>query len=196
MRFALLNLLWIAFTLLGFIIVGFFPSTMAMFTMVRKWLTGHTDLPVFQTFWNTYKTEFLKSNILGVLLLAISSIIYLEHTVITNSSHLLLQISKYPFFLLVMVFSFVLLYSFPVYVHYNITFFQVIKNSFLIMLINPINNIIMILGLVLFYYIGQILPPLLILFGGSVSGFIIMWACLQSFRQIERKKQALTITQK
>ncbi|WP_235864133.1 YesL family protein [Sutcliffiella halmapala] len=196
MRFAFLNLLWIVFTLLGFIIGGFFPSTIAMFTIIRKWIIGHSDLPVLHTFWTTYKKEWLKSNLLGVLLLAASSIIYLEYTVINNSTHSFLQLSKYPFFLLVILFTFLLLYSIPVYVHYNITILQVFKNSVLIMLINPLNNIVMILGLVLVYYIGQILPALPILFGGSVSAFIIMWTCIQSFKHIERKKDALATIKK
>lgn len=54
-RFAYLNLLWIAFSLVGLGVVGFFPATAAMFAVVRKWVHGEKDIPVFQVFGKTIK---------------------------------------------------------------------------------------------------------------------------------------------
>ncbi len=63
MRMAYVNLLWVAFSLLGLGIFGFFPATAAMFVVIRKWLSSEQDIPVFKTFWNAFKTEFIKINI-------------------------------------------------------------------------------------------------------------------------------------
>lgn len=62
MRLVYLNLLWIAFSLLGIVLFGFFPATAAMFSVVRKWIMGETDVRVFKEFWQTYRKEFWKSN--------------------------------------------------------------------------------------------------------------------------------------
>lgn len=194
MRLAFVNILWISFSFLGLIILGTAPSTVAMFTVIRKWIMGQSDIPIFKTFWTTYKNEWLKSNFLGLLLFGIGIFIYIENSIINSTNSPLVQISKYPFFLLVLLFFLVLMYIFPTYVHYNVNLFQTIKNSFLIMLINPFYNIVMILALVLLYYIGLILPPLMLFFGGSAAGFVIMWACYQSFTAIDRKKEKLKST--
>lgn len=189
MRFAFVNLLWIAFSFLGLIIVGFFPATTAMFTVVRKWIMGQIDIPIFQTFWTTYKSEWMKSNLLGGLLLGIGSFIYFEFTIINSSEHTILQLSKYPLLLSVIIFCFLLLYAFPTYVHFHVNLFQVIKNSISLMLVNPYYNIVMILALFVIYLIANILPPLLIFFGGSASAYVIMWCCYQCLINIHRKKE-------
>lgn len=192
MRFAFVNVLWIGFTCLGFIILGFFPSTMAMFSVVRKWIMGESDIPVFKTFWNTFKSEWTKSNILGGLLAGMTILILIDLFVIKqHTSELLLQWSKYPLFLLVVIFAMLLFYVFPTYVHYDIPLLQVLKNSFLIMLLNPFYNLVMIVSLVLLFFVGRLSPPLIIIFGGSGSAFIIMWSCYQSFLNIQRKKEAI-----
>ncbi len=49
-KFAYLNLLWIAFSLLGLGLFGLFPATAAMFAVVRKWINGEKDIPVFHVF--------------------------------------------------------------------------------------------------------------------------------------------------
>src|SRR5699024_1499262 len=72
-KFAYVNLLWFVFTLAGGIILGFYPATVAMFAMVRDWLRGKSDLPVLKTYWNYYKTDFFKSNLLGLIFLYLHS---------------------------------------------------------------------------------------------------------------------------
>ena len=61
MKIAWLNGIWVLFTLGGGIVFGWAPSTAAMFTVVRKWLLGRPDAPLFKTFYQTYKKEFFKA---------------------------------------------------------------------------------------------------------------------------------------
>ncbi|OIJ17673.1 hypothetical protein BKP37_02845 [Anaerobacillus alkalilacustris] len=194
MRLAYVNILWIAFSFVGLLVSGVFPATIAMFSVVRKWLMDQPDTPIFKTFWQSYKKEFFKGNVIGWIFVAIGYVLYIQNYVIMFSNDPLIQISKYAFFLLVLLFSLVALYLFPTYVHYNVRLYQVVKNSFLIVIINPINNIIMILGLVLFYYIFLIIPQLAVFFGGSVIAYIIMWSCYQSFLNIDKKKKGRLVS--
>ncbi|SEN84882.1 Uncharacterized membrane protein YesL [Mesobacillus persicus] len=188
MRFALVNLLWFLFSLLGLVLLGFFPATTAMFAVIRKWIMGRSDISIFETFWHTYRKEWLRSNLFGAILLVIGFLIYFDLNIVYHSSDPLLQWSKYPLLILVISFSLALLYAFPSFVHYNVSLFNVLKNAFLIMLINPVYNVIMLLGLALIYLMANILPPFSIFFGGSAIAFVIMWSCYQSFLTIDRKK--------
>lgn len=71
MRFAYVNILWIAFTLIGLVFLGFFPATASLFAVVRKWIQGNNEVPIFSFFWTNYKSSFLKSNILGISIVII-----------------------------------------------------------------------------------------------------------------------------
>jgi uncharacterized membrane protein YesL len=191
MRFAWVQLLWVGFSLLGMILLGFFPSTIAMFTVVRKWVMGQSDVPILKTFWGTFKAEWVKSNLFGLLLTFFGILIWVDLTLVYHSTDSFMQWSKYPMLLLVITFSLILLYAFPSYVHYNVNLLNVLKNSLFIMLVNPFYNVVMVIGLMVIFLIGNLLPPLFVFFGGSAVAFVIMWACYQSFLSIDRKKAKL-----
>lgn len=188
MRLAFVNFLWIGFSLLGIVLFGFFPSTVAMFAVIRKWILGQSDIPILKTFWNTYKSEWIRSNGLGGILVGIGFFIYFEFSIINQATQPLLQWSKYPLFLLVLLFSLVILYVFPIYVHYDVSLFQVLKNALFIMLLNPMYTAVIVLSLALMYFLVNILPALAVFFGGSASAVVIMWSCNQGIIQVERKR--------
>jgi uncharacterized membrane protein YesL len=188
-KLAYVNLLWIGFSLLALGIFGFFPATIAMFSLIRKWLIGETDVSVFHTFWNTYKKEFIKSNGLGLIILIIAGLIVLDLVFMKNNGSSFTSIIHIPLYLFIFTCVMTVFYLFPVYVHYDIRFFEMIKNSFLIMLINPLSNLVMISGVVAVYFIGKTIPGIVFFFGGSMTAMIIMAACYATFNKIEQKKQ-------
>lgn len=61
-RLAYLNLLWLIFISVGLVIFGVAPSTVAMFTIIRKWIQGEREMPIFSTFIEIFKREFWTSN--------------------------------------------------------------------------------------------------------------------------------------
>ncbi len=73
-----LNLLWIVFTLTGGILLGFGPSTVALYTVLRRWMMGEGDRPVFQLFWRAYRLNFLKANGLTFVLIVLGSMLYIN----------------------------------------------------------------------------------------------------------------------
>lgn len=60
---ALLNLAWIAFTLLGGVVFGFAPSTVAASALVRRRVRGDLVRPL-TAFWGVYRAEFFRANVL------------------------------------------------------------------------------------------------------------------------------------
>ncbi|THE12499.1 DUF624 domain-containing protein [Bacillus timonensis] len=183
-KFAYINLLWLGFSLVGLIVLGFFPATMAMFAVVRKWLMGKTDVPVFHTFWSTYKAEFLKSNGLGLIIVIVGSLVILDLMFVKNLS--VIQIPIYLFMFLVVL---TLLYVFPVFVHYELKIVHIIKNAFLLMLINPLENLVMIVSLVTVFFVVKYIPGLGFFFGGSLTAAIIMSVCIRAFKKMEKKQE-------
>lgn len=183
-RFAYVNILWISFSLLGLVVFGISPATVAMFTIIRKWIMGESDIPVFQTFWKSYKKEFLRSNGVGIVIALSAYIIYIDLNYIQLDS-----IIQIPLYLIIFAIIMTLLYIFPVYVHYNVTFFQLFKNAFFIMMVNPLSSVMMLIGFVALFFVMKFLPALLFFFGGSLSAGIIMSSCYLAFQKIEKKLQ-------
>lgn len=187
-RFAFVNLLWILFTLLGGIIFGLYPSTIAMFTIIREWLKGKHDIPVFTSFWNFYKREFINSNKLGIMITFVMAIIGIDFSFIQSiqdESYLWLSIPLFSFMFLFLIYLF---YLFPAFVHYDLKLFPLMKNAFLIMLIHPLHSLLMLVCLVSIYLMMSLAPALYFIFGASTYAFITMWLSYHAFQRVERKK--------
>ncbi|MFD2044804.1 YesL family protein [Ornithinibacillus salinisoli] len=189
-RFAYVNLLWVLFSLVGGIIFGFFPSTIAMFAIVRDWLRGKPDLPIFKTYWNYFKSEFVKSNQLGIFITIMLILVGLDLFYIQANLNNLLSWTSIPLFSFILLFLLLLFYIFPTYVHYDLKVARLLKNAFLIMLISPIHSLLIILCLVFVYFIMTAIPALFFIFGSITYAFITMWLCLHAFQKIQRKQES------
>ncbi|MGD6969090.1 YesL family protein [Rossellomorea vietnamensis] len=188
-KFAFLNFLWIAFSLLGVILFGLLPSTVALFTVLRKWMMGETEFPLLPLFWNTYKAEFFKSNLLGGIFFLLGGLMYLNLEFMNANENQGLQVVHIPLYLIILAISMTVLYTIPVYVHYNIGLLQVFKNAFLIMLLNPLPNLMILVGTASTLFVMNALPALLLFFGASFTGAIIMAASYLAFQKIEKKQK-------
>lgn len=186
-RFAYLNLLWVVFTLAGAVLLGLFPATTAMFSVCRKWMRGQTDVPVFRTFWDYYRKDFVKSNVMGLLVWLLGALIAADvfYLLALDAAHLTwISIPLFAFMLLVLLFLF---YLFPTFVHFDIKATQVLKNAFLIMLIHPLHSLLILLCLVPLFLIMQAFPALAFIFGASTYAFITMWISLNAFNKTAAK---------
>lgn len=190
MRFAFLQVLWVFFTIIGFVILGFFPATIAMFATVRAWLQGNTELPVFQTFWQYFKSEFLQGNLFGIFVWMMIGMICLDFYFIYvtfNSNITWFHIPLAATILFIFLFLF---YLFPVYVHYNVSLLHVFKHTLIILFVNPFIDFMMIISLIAFLLIIKMFPALAFIFGGSAYAFITMWLSLKAFQHIQKKQAA------
>ncbi|GAA0310063.1 putative membrane protein YesL [Gracilibacillus halotolerans] len=190
-RFAYVNLLWIAFTILGLGVFGLFPATVAMFAIIRKWLRGDVDLPVFKTFWELFKKDFWKANGIGLIFAVISYLFWINLQFMQLNDSTFAQWAKIPLYFGMLVIALTLLYVIPAFVHYEAKMKDIWKNAFLVMLIHPFHNVLMILGIVVSTYIMFSLSGLLFFFGASFLGFIIMGTCYHAFMKIAEKQEAL-----
>ncbi|MEN2769015.1 YesL family protein [Ornithinibacillus xuwenensis] len=189
-KFAYVNVLWIFFTLVGGILFGLFPSTTAMFAITRDWLRGKTDIPIFHSYWSYYKREFMNSNKLGIVIALMIVLIVVDFAYIQSIMNHDFPWIAVPLFASMLLFLLFMFYLFPAFVHYDISILPLLKNAFLIMLINPIHSFFILLCLVSIYFVMRFIPALFFIFGGSVYAFITMWLALHAFQKISRKKAA------
>ncbi|MED2974408.1 DUF624 domain-containing protein [Fictibacillus sp. B-59209] len=187
MRIAYLNILWLAFTLAGFVLFGLFPSTIAMYTVTRKWVQGNTDIKLFHLFWQTYRKELFKSQKIGLVLMAALLLFVLDYKFYMNQTSTALVYAKIIWFACVVLFGTFNLYFFPVYVHYQCKPLQYIKNVFLIAVMFPLHSFLLWCGalfILLFIYNFQ---GLSLFFSSSVLAFWITLVTHNVFSKINVK---------
>ncbi|BAI86518.1 hypothetical protein Bsub01_01138 [Bacillus subtilis] len=76
------------------------------------------NVPVLKTFWQEYKGEFFRSNLLGAVLALIGVIIYIDLAFI-YPSHSLLHILRFAIMIFGFLFVSMLFYVFPLLVHFD-----------------------------------------------------------------------------
>lgn len=62
MRLAILNLLWITFTLMGGVVFGIFPASASCVALLKEWMAERRPHPVSFS-WKIYKRSFLSANV-------------------------------------------------------------------------------------------------------------------------------------
>jgi len=185
-RLMYVNILWILFTIVGLGVVGFYPSTTAMFAVIRKWVLGDRDIPVFKTFWSNYKREFVKSNILGIFISIFAFIMYSSLNIISSVTIPSLKVLYIPNGLVTLLFLLTVLYIFPVFVHYDVKLTKVAKNAFIIMTINPISTFCMVVLTGFLLFIIYKIPGLIPFFSGSIIAFLLMFLSNYAFNRASR----------
>ncbi|MBS4208345.1 YesL family protein [Bacillus sp. FJAT-50079] len=186
-KLAYVNLLWIGGMFAGFVLFGIYPATTAMFAVVRKWAMGELDTPIFKTFFSSYKKEFFKSNILGIIITSFSLVLYIDYYFIKTMS---LQILFIPFWIFVLLFICTLFYLFPMFVHYEMKLRDVIKNSFFVMIMNPISTVMMLVASGGILFLLSFAPPLLIICSGNILALIVMKPAYNAFKKMNKGKSA------
>ncbi|MRH42791.1 DUF624 domain-containing protein [Aquibacillus halophilus] len=191
MWIAYINLLWVGFSLLGLIVLGVFPATVAGFTVIRGLLMKNTDTPIIKTFFRTYKNEFFKSNAIGFIFVVVGYILYLDFVFIGNINGLLFYVLQIGLVFVSLVYLIALLYIMPVYVHFDLNFTRYFKQAIQIGIFSPLMTIAMVLGLFIVYFLITLIPGLIPLFAFGASAFVIMACGLFAFHRLENKQRLL-----
>ncbi|KHF40224.1 YesL family protein [Halalkalibacter okhensis] len=187
-RLAYINILWIMFTLMGLVIFGFMPATVAMFAVTRKWINGSGDFPLFRTFWGYYKSEIVKSNVFGVFFVFIGYILYMNFILVPEQV-LWMTVLRYIFLVISIVYLITLLTFFPTYVQLNLKGTNYLKTSLLLGLAYPQYVVLMVAGIVGIQWVMMFLPGLIPFFAASLICYVLTWVMNIVFKNVEKKNQ-------
>ncbi|ESU73067.1 hypothetical protein T260_04715 [Geobacillus thermopakistaniensis] len=190
-RLAYINIIWVGFTIIGLGILGVAPSTVALFTIVRKWLLFRDEgVPVFKTFARTYKQEFWRANGIGFLFMAIAYILYIDVLYIDHVPAPWQLPFSVVLFVIMIFYGVTLLYVFPIYVHYELRFWQYVKYAFVIGIANPFMTLAMIVSIGILLVVLLYVPGLIPFFSVSLFAMIVMGSALRVFRKVEERQTA------
>ncbi|MDQ1909787.1 DUF624 domain-containing protein [Paenibacillus sp. GD4] len=216
MRLSVINVLWIIcgipFFLLGLILLQaqtteqilqtfllmaivapffLFPSTAAMFTVARKWLTGEEDAPLFKTFFRGYKENYVQAMLGGLIYVLLGVILYTNFKFYGTQAGafgvLRFLVISLTGLLFISVFHF-----FSILSHLHMKIWQIIKNALLITIGNPVRSISMLVlnGVIMYFSFTQF-TFLIPFFMGSLVAVVSFWHFNLIFGKLQEKQQQL-----
>ncbi|MFC5470008.1 YesL family protein [Cohnella suwonensis] len=144
-----------------------FPSTSAMFSLARKWVLGDTDVPLFKTFFRSYKQNYVQAMIGGVFYALLFAIMIIDFQVYLKQMNGF-AIIAYLFIALMVLLLVSLLHFFSLLSHFHMKTIQLLKNALILTIGRPIRSLMMAVGTVAILFIS--LPKQL---GGMNFTFLI-----------------------
>lgn len=73
-KLIVVNTLFIGFNIIGVGVLSFMPALIAMFVIVQT-IQKEEEYPLLKSFWNVFKKEYLKSQVVFIILLLIGGIL-------------------------------------------------------------------------------------------------------------------------
>ncbi|WP_166242414.1 YesL family protein [Paenibacillus turpanensis] len=168
-----------------------FPATSAMFVVVRKWVTGNEDVPLFKTYFRGYKENYVASMLGGIIYVVLSVIMVINYRFYIGQEGTLEYLSIL-FVALGVVLMASLFTFFCIQVHLHMKLLHVLKNSILLTVGQPIRTIMTILtnGFILYLSFFQF-TFLIPFFMGTLIAYTTFWQFNIGFTKITEKIQAL-----
>ena len=178
--FFLLNLMWLVACLP---VVTIFPSTAAMFGVVRDWVRKKEG-SLTRTFVARFRENFGQSLLIGVIWTVFGVALVLDFLVANQLSYWPGVVMKSVLVLASSVYAFGSVFLFPVMVHYDTDWKTVIKNS-LLLSIGRLPTTVVCLVIVVVTAGLTVVFPFLVIITGSVTAYFVYRLCDREFRKID-----------
>lgn len=168
-----------------------FPSTAAMFSVARKWLTGEEDAPLFKTFFRGYKENFVQAMLGGFIYTLLGVILYTNFKYYGSQSGSL-GVLRFLVLTLTVLISVSFFHFFSILSHLHMKLFQIFKNAVLISIGHPIRSLTMIIcnGFIIYISFSQF-TFLIPFFMGSLIAVTTFWHFNLIFGKLQSKQQEL-----
>lgn len=187
MMIAYLNVLWIMFTLLGGVILGIHPATTALFTGLKRWREEGLDQVTFQHFKKDFKQSFKGSNVLGIFITVLVALLLFNGMLVYTNKEVIHPALIVVYMISMLLATVLLLYVYPVYIHYKMPAKTTITYALIIGMAHPFVTILLVIMTLLFGIVIYSTAGLSIFFGVSVIAFFIMKFSLKVFNKLEEK---------
>lgn len=216
MRFSVINVLWVIFSVPFFYLLLVFaftpnmtadmvkqmlillgiispftliPATAAMFSVARKWVMGDVDVPLFKTFVKGYKENYKQSMLGGILFLLISTVLFVNFKFYGTREGALNWLSQ-----VFIVFQFIVLAAFlnflSLSVHFHLKLLQAIKNAFIITIGQPLTTFSFLAANAIIFIVSFKFTFLIPFFTGSLCAFATLWFFYKGIQRIQLKAEA------
>ncbi len=178
--FFLLNLMWLVACVP---VVTVFPSTAAMFGVVRDW-SREKEGGLVRAFISRFRENFAQSLLVGVLWTLFGVALVLDFFVANRLSFVPEVVMKSLLVLATVLYASASVFLFPVMVHYEMGWKALVKNSLLFSIARLPTTAACLLFVAAMTVLTATLP-ILILITGSVSAYVVYGLCAREFAKLD-----------
>lgn len=174
-----------------------FPSTSAMFSLARKWIIGEEDVPLFKTFFISYKQNYVQSMLGGIIYSIILIIIIVNYKFYTGLENYA-QILSVLFIMFLVIVCISVFNFFCVLSHLHMKTLALIKNAIFLTIGKPFTSLTMMITNVIIIYICLFHFNLFLafFFMGSLVAYMSFFHFHRMFQNIQDKQQELADKEK
>lgn len=169
-----------------------FPSTSAMFSLARKWLTGDEDAPLFKTFFINYRRNYVQSMLAGILYMIIFITLFVNYQFYMGLENNFQLIA--PLFLAFMLVASISVFNFfSLQSHLHMKTIALLKNALLLTIGKPITSILIVVTNVSIIYISFSFfnAFLAFFFMGSLVAYMTFFHFQRMFQKIQDKQEEM-----
>ena len=174
-----LNLLWIAFTMLGLGVFGAGPATAAAQIVVRKRAAG--DAAPLRSFASAYVRNFFRSNLLFLPVLAVAAALVLNWNYFSHGGGVLPQFMAVGIFVAAIFLAGAACYVFPMYARYELPLPQYLLMSSRFAVRHLAGTVILLFVSAAVVYASSCLPGLIPFFSIGAWLYLTGWLCDRFF---------------
>lgn len=178
--FFLLNLLWLLACLP---VITIFPSTAAMFGVVRDW-AREKEAGVFGAFVLRFRQNFRQSMAVGILWTLFGGALFLDFLIANELSAGAQVVMRSLLVLVSILYALTSVFLFPVMVHYDTGWTAVPKNA-LLLAVGRLPITLLCLATVVAAAALTFFAPLLLLVTPSLTAYAVYRLCDREFRKID-----------
>ena len=175
-----LNVLWIAFTLLGFGIFGAGPATAAAQIAVRKRAAGDA-VPLLRGFASAYFRNFLRADALALPVMAAAAALVLNWNYFSGGRGVLAQFMAVGILVAAIFLAGAVCYVFPMYARYELPLFQYLLMSSRFAVRHLAGTVILLFVSAAVLYASSCLPGLVPFFSIGAWLYLTGWLCDRFF---------------
>lgn len=192
MNLMVLNILWIVHTLLGGIILGIGPSTLALFAMVRK-IHQYGSVP-YRKYFEFFKQYFKLGNQWLWLLITLGYFLTVQYRFLSINDHsqgLSGQVAFYLTIVLIFIVLNIVIVTPAILVHFELTFKQVLKWAIHLLAFHPYLLFFSIILCLINIFSMNVLPAIYFFIGITTNAMIIYKVVSAVFKQYEKNKEVI-----
>lgn len=168
-----------------------FPSTAAMFFVVRKWVMGEEDVPLLKTFFRGFMENY-KQSMIGAFFYLLISVVAIVNYRFYTGMHNIAQVFSFLFIMLIVWVTVSMFHFFSMLVHVHMTTWQLIKNSLLITIGKFFTSLyIWIANAVIIYISFSKFTFLIVFFMGSAMAYSTFFLFYRMYNKIVEAQKTM-----
>ncbi|MEO5315372.1 DUF624 domain-containing protein [Pseudarthrobacter sp. CC12] len=175
-----LNLLWIAFTLVGAGVLGAGPATAAAQIVVRRRVAGD-GAPLLRGFTSAYFRNFARANLLSVPVMAVTAALLLNWNYFAGSGGIFAQSTAAAVLVAAIFLAGAVCYLFPLYARYELPLPQYLLMSSRFAVRHLAGTVILLFVSAAVVYASSWIPGLVPFFSIGAWLYLTGWLCDRFF---------------